>query len=361
MSLSLSLETDYQFTLVISVLLNTLRTQLLMEGIEASIPHVHPHEAILSPRARRQGHQHSPTHCACAPPCSSPISFASQPIRGKTEALLDAFGPGARALRMAVWSTHACNVECVGEQGSATIRPCRAFMHLGSIVTVQTNMSPEVRARSSAANCALGTTRAPVLSAQNIEQLTKNAALSSFVLSRFFYLTPTWPKLKRTQMRNTQGNYRNLAAPHRCSPKSPSPPCRSRWLRLASCTFPDSCKLLPLPYSFFWVRIVHGVRCSVTTVFLCGSKRHSLAKLSLIPVVRCSCPCATLLPGLLPAGNTLGAIPRSAGCMEQSAPSTYGMSLTCRLTATSALLRLWFVFCLSSRADGSLYCCACRG
>ena len=80
-----------------------------------------------------------------------------------------------------------------------------------ALLLCRQNMSPEVRARISAANRALGTTRAPVLSAQNIEQLTKNAALSSFVLSRFFYPTPTWPKLKCTQMRKMEGIYRNLA------------------------------------------------------------------------------------------------------------------------------------------------------
>ena len=43
-------EADQQFTLVISMLLNTLRTQLAIEGIEASVPHVPPDEAILSAR-----------------------------------------------------------------------------------------------------------------------------------------------------------------------------------------------------------------------------------------------------------------------------------------------------------------------
>ena len=94
---------------------------------------------------------------------------------------MDAFGPGARALRMAMWHTHACNVKCVDEHGSTTVRLCRANKHLGSIVSIQANMSPEVLARTSAANRALGAIRAPVLSAPNIEQLTKNAALSSFV------------------------------------------------------------------------------------------------------------------------------------------------------------------------------------
>ena len=43
-------EADQQFTLFVSMLLNTLRTQLAIEGIEASIPHVPPDEAILSAR-----------------------------------------------------------------------------------------------------------------------------------------------------------------------------------------------------------------------------------------------------------------------------------------------------------------------
>ena len=43
-------EAGQQFTLVISMLLNTLRTQLAVEGIEASVPHVPPDEAILSAR-----------------------------------------------------------------------------------------------------------------------------------------------------------------------------------------------------------------------------------------------------------------------------------------------------------------------
>ena len=82
---------------------------------------------------------------------------------------------------------------------------------LGSIVSIQANMSPEVLARTSAANRALGAIGAPVLSAPNIEQLTKNAAISSFVLSRFFHRIPTWPKLNGTQMRKMEGTYRNLA------------------------------------------------------------------------------------------------------------------------------------------------------
>ena len=135
-----------------------------------------------------------------------PLNFSA----GKTEALVDAFGPGARALRMALWHTHACSVECADEHGSTTIRLCRAYKHLGSIVSVQANMSPEVLARTSAANLALGAVHAPFLSARNIEQLTKNAALSSFVLSRFFHLTPTWSKLNGTQMRKMEGTYRNL-------------------------------------------------------------------------------------------------------------------------------------------------------
>ena len=57
----------------------------------------------------------------------------------------------------------------------------------------------------------MGAIRAPVLSARNIEEPTKNAALSSLVLSRFFYLTPTWPKLNSTQMRKMESTYRNLA------------------------------------------------------------------------------------------------------------------------------------------------------
>ena len=43
-------EADQQFTLVIPMLLNALHTQLAIEGIEASIPHVPPDEAILSAR-----------------------------------------------------------------------------------------------------------------------------------------------------------------------------------------------------------------------------------------------------------------------------------------------------------------------
>ena len=128
------------------------------------------------------------------------------------EALVDAFGPGARALRMAMWHTHACNVECVNEHDSTTIRLCRAYKHLGSIVSIQANMSPEVLARTSCRqSCFQGAIRAPVLSAPNNEQLTKNAALSSFVLSRFVHLTPTWPKLNGTQVRKMEGTCRNLA------------------------------------------------------------------------------------------------------------------------------------------------------
>ena len=124
---------------------------------------------------------------------------------------MDAFGPGARALRMALRNTHACSVKCADEHGFTTIRICRACQHLGSVVSVQANMTSEVLARTSAANRAMGAIRAPVLSARNIEEPTKNAALSSLVLSRFFYLTPTWPKLNSTQMRKMESTYRNLA------------------------------------------------------------------------------------------------------------------------------------------------------
>ena len=43
-------EADQQFTLVITMLLTTLRTQIAMEGIEASVPRMPPDEAILSAR-----------------------------------------------------------------------------------------------------------------------------------------------------------------------------------------------------------------------------------------------------------------------------------------------------------------------
>ena len=169
-------EAGQQFTLVISMLLNTLCTQLATEGIEASIPHVPPDEAILS--ARRDT---PPTwnlgvsyvdDIALAIPVHAdqviktlrstilvlrrvvrqfrlPLNFSA----GETEALLDAFDPGARALRMALCNTHACSVNCADEHGSTTIRICRAYKHLGSIVSVQANMTPEVLARTSAQSC----------------------------------------------------------------------------------------------------------------------------------------------------------------------------------------------------------------
>ena len=104
------------------MLLN-LCVQLAIEGIEGSIPHVRPDEAILS--ARR----------------------------------------GALLL-----------------ESRRFVRLCRAYKHLERIVSFQANMSPEVLARTSAANRALGAVRAPILSAPNIEQLTKDAALSSFAI-----------------------------------------------------------------------------------------------------------------------------------------------------------------------------------
>ena len=95
-------EADQQFTLVISMLLNTLRTQLAMEGIEASIPHVPPDEAILSAGRDTPAtwnldvsyvddialaipvhadQVNSPKHYSCAPSCVSAIS--TQHLRWK--------------------------------------------------------------------------------------------------------------------------------------------------------------------------------------------------------------------------------------------------------------------------------------
>ena len=159
-------EADQQFTLVISMFLNTVRTQLAMEGIEVSVPHVPPDEAILSarrgaPATRNPDVSYVDDISVLADKAINtlrrtvlvlrrvfrqfrlPPSFSS----GKTEALADAFGPGASAPRMALWNTHACSVECVDEHGSTTIRLYRTCVHLGSIVS-----APEVLVRTSAAN-----------------------------------------------------------------------------------------------------------------------------------------------------------------------------------------------------------------
>ena len=93
-----------------------------------------------------------------------------------------------------------------------------------ALFPVQANTSQEVLARTSAANRALGCDSCPVPSAWNIERLTKNAALSSFVLSRFFHLTPTWPKLNGTQMRKMEGTYRNLVRTAQTLAKVSQPP-----------------------------------------------------------------------------------------------------------------------------------------
>ena len=172
------------------MLLNTLRTQLAMEGSEASIPHVLPDEATLSARRDTPATWNLDVSyvddIALAIPVHAdqviktlrstilvlrrvfrqlrlPLNFTA----GKTEALVDAFGPGVRALRMALYNTHACSVNCADEHGSTTIRMCRAYKHLGSIVSVQANMTPEVLARTSAANRAMGAIRTPVLSARS--------------------------------------------------------------------------------------------------------------------------------------------------------------------------------------------------
>ena len=86
---------------------------------------------------------------------------------------------------------------------SMALRPFVSVVPTGSIVSVQANMTPEVLARTSAANLAMGAIRAPVLSARNIEQPTKNAALSSSL-----------PYLAEAQFYSDakdEGRYRNLA------------------------------------------------------------------------------------------------------------------------------------------------------
>ena len=80
---------------------------------------------------------------SCASLWVSAISTTPQLLCWKTEALVDAFGPGARAFRMALCNTHACSVNCADEHGSTTIRICRAYKHLGSIVSVQANISSQ--------------------------------------------------------------------------------------------------------------------------------------------------------------------------------------------------------------------------
>ena len=90
----------------------------------------------------------------------SAISTTPQLLRWKNRGLVDAFVPGARALRKALCNTHACSVNCADEHGSTTIRICRAYKHLGSIVSVQANMTPELLAQTSAANRAMGAFRA---------------------------------------------------------------------------------------------------------------------------------------------------------------------------------------------------------
>ena len=228
---------------------------------------------------------------------------------------------------MAPCSTHACSVTWADDHGSTTIRICRAYKHLGSIVSVQANMTPEVLARTSAANRTMGAIRAPVLSARNIEQPTKNAALSSFVLSRFFYLTPTWPKLNSTQMRKMEGTYRN---PARVASGCPCPdgiPAKSTAQMLSKVSQPPlqiamaAARLLflsplpslhhhhhtpthPLLYSFSWMRIDHGVMFSVMTVCPCGYKRRLSTNCYHNPTARASCSCVISLPIPLAVGNT---------------------------------------------------------
>ena len=69
-------EADQQFTLVISMLLNTLRTQLATEGIEASIPHLPPDEAMLSAWRDTLALTTLPSPSSCMPTRSSKLSEA---------------------------------------------------------------------------------------------------------------------------------------------------------------------------------------------------------------------------------------------------------------------------------------------
>ena len=116
-------EADQQFTLAISMLLNTLRTQLTMEGIQASVPHVPPVEAILSARREAPATWNLDVSYVDDIALAIPV-HADQVINalrrtilvlrrvfrqfrlplnlsaGETKALVDVFGPGACALRV---------------------------------------------------------------------------------------------------------------------------------------------------------------------------------------------------------------------------------------------------------------------
>ena len=212
-------EADQPLTLVISVLLNTLRTQLLMEGIEAAIPHVHPHKAMLSARRAALVTWNLDVSyvddIALAIPVRADKAINTLrrtvlvlrrvvrqfrlPLNFSAEKPKLWWMPLVLVLALYAWLSGTRTHAMLNALMSMALRPFVSVAPTSSwaaLLLCRQNMSPEVRARTSTANRALGTTRAPVLSAQDIERLIKKAALSSFVLSRFSYLTPTWPKLK---------------------------------------------------------------------------------------------------------------------------------------------------------------------
>ena len=213
---------------------------------------------------------------------------------------------------MALWNTHACSVECVDEHGSTTIRLCRVYKHLGRIVSVQANMSPEVLARTSAA-CSK-------------HRAAHQECGSLFLRPEQGFSTSLLPDRSSIALRCARWKahieiLRALPvdvsvlmvflprAPHRCSPKFPSPPLQIAMAAARLQHLPRLLKVapplpLPLPYSFSWMRIDHGVMFFVMIVCLSGFKRPMSTKCFHIPTARCSCLGVISPPLPLAVGST---------------------------------------------------------
>ena len=243
-----------------------------MEDIEPSIPHVPPDEAILSAGCDMPATWNLDVSYVDDTALAIPV-HADQVIKtlrstilvlrrgfrqfrlplnfsaGKTEALVDAFGPGARALRMALCNTHACSVTCADEHGSTTIR-----IYLGSIVSAGQHVTKSTSSYFSSQSCYGRHSCSCSLCSKHRATNRECGALflcfeqgfSTSILSGRSSILPRCARWKAhiAILRALPVVFPVLMvflprAPHRCSPKCHSPPCRMRWPRLAFCFCPD--------------------------------------------------------------------------------------------------------------------------
>ena len=130
-------EADQQFTLVISMLLNTLRTQLAMEASKHRILSARPcdlgtwtfHTLTTlpspSPCMPTRSSKLSEALFSCSVVCFGNFDYSS------TSLLEEPRLWWMPSVLVRVCNTHACSVIYADEHGSTTIRICRAHKHFG--------------------------------------------------------------------------------------------------------------------------------------------------------------------------------------------------------------------------------------